>query len=221
MSTEQRTDTTISLVRHADAVPEMDAQIDPEGYDALGLSVRGAAQAEALARRLFATTALDAIYASPTRRARETAEPVAAAFRLQLSLDERLREVGMPVVTLHHLAAGERAAAVRAQLALFGKTAMRDGTWTALAQTEPPQHVRARMRALIGDLQRRHHGGRVLAVSHAGTINAYFAELLGLTRDFFFPTGNTSISTLRIARHGPMVVRLNDTAHLERPLDTT
>jgi hypothetical protein len=56
----------------------------------------------------------------------------------------------------------------------------------------------------------------VALVSHAGTINAYFAELLGTRRDFFFPTGNTSLSTVRIEDGRSLLVRLNDTAHLER-----
>jgi 2,3-bisphosphoglycerate-dependent phosphoglycerate mutase len=206
---------TFSLVRHADAIPELGAEVAGAGYDALGLSPRGEAQAAALAARMRRTTALDAVYSSPALRARETAQAIAAALGLEARVDERLREVGMPVVTLDHLQPGERAAAVRGLLARFGQMAMRDGTWTALAGCEDPKSVRRRMRAFAADLHRTHAGKRVLAVSHAGSINAYVADVLGLARDFFFPAANTAISIVRIGSHGTMVVRLNDTAHLE------
>ena len=204
----------VPLVRHADAIPELGAGVAAEGYDALGLSPRGAAQAAALATRMRRTTTLDAVYTSPALRARETAEAIAAALGMEARVDERLREVGMPVVTLDHLQPGERAAAVRGLLARFGQMAMRDGTWTALAGCEDPASVRRRMRAFAADAHRAHAGKRVLAVSHAGSINAYIADVLGLARDFFFPAGNTAISIVRsFAR--TMLVRLNDAAHLE------
>ena len=206
---------TFSLVRHADAIPELGAEVAGAGYDALGLSPHGAAQAAALATRLQRSTTLDAVYTSPALRARETAQAIAAALSLEPRVDERLREVGMPVVTLDHLHPGERAAAVRGLLARFGQMAMRDGTWTALAGCEDPAGVRRRMRAFAADMHRTHAGKRVLAVSHAGSINAYIADALGLARDFFFPAANAGISIVRMGSHGAMLVRLNDTAHLE------
>jgi broad specificity phosphatase PhoE len=207
--------TTIYLIRHADAIPELDGHIGAEGYEALGLSARGEAQAAALARRLHATKPIAAVYSSPARRARETAHPIAAAFGLDVQLDERLREVVREDGALDALPIAQRAVAVREYLTRFAQIAWRDGTWTALEGTEPPQEVRERMREAVLDLARRHRGERVVALSHAGAINAFFAALLGLSRDFFFPTGNTSVSVVRVQASGMLLVRLNDTAHLE------
>ena len=135
--------TTIHLIRHGDAVPEPDAEIDPErGYDLLGLSVKGRRQAANLATRLRNTTPLTAVYSSADVRAR----------------------------------AGEA----------------------------------------VEDIVRLHPDEHVALVSHAGTINAYLASVLGTTRDFFFPTGNTSLSTVRFEDGRALVVRINDTAHLEK-----
>jgi broad specificity phosphatase PhoE len=56
-----------------------------------GLSANGAAQAAALAGRLAWCGAV-ALYASPLRRARETAEPLARRLGLPIRTDDRLRE---------------------------------------------------------------------------------------------------------------------------------
>jgi broad specificity phosphatase PhoE len=208
--------TTIYLVRHADAVPELDRPVDAEGYETMGLSARGERQAVALADRLLATRTIAALYASPARRALETAAPVAAAFGLPVQVDARLREVGRGATSLESLPIVERAAAVREHLAQFARVAMRDGTWSALAGTESPKHVRERMREAVLELALRHADRRVVAVSHAGAINAFIAALLGIPRDFFFPTKNASISVVRVTDAGMMLVRLNDAAHLEQ-----
>jgi len=55
------------------------------------LSPHGIAQAQATARRL-SDKAIAAVYASPLRRARETAEWIARAQRLEVMTDVRLRE---------------------------------------------------------------------------------------------------------------------------------
>jgi len=207
--------TTIYLARHADAIPELGEHVDAEGYEAFGLSVRGVAQAAALARRLLAHRTIAAVYSSPARRARETAQPIGAAFGLEVQMDERLHEVGREDGSLAALPVAERGAAVRDYLSRFARIAWRDGTWTALEGTEPPRSVRERMRESVLEIALRHRGQRVVAVSHAGAINAFFAALLGLSRDFFFPTGNAALSVVRVTDAGMLLVRLNDTAHLE------
>ena len=100
-------------------------------------------------------------------------------------------------------------------LAELAAIAIRDGSWAVVPGCEPGAAVRARMRDAIDEIVARHPGGSIALVSHAGSINAYLAEILGLQRDFSFPIGNTSLSTVRYADHSPMVVRVNDTAHLE------
>jgi broad specificity phosphatase PhoE len=209
--------TTVHFVRHADAVPEHDAQLDASaGYDVLGLSPKGNAQAEALARRLFATTNLAAVYSSPTRRAHETAGAVARAAGLDVRTDARLREVYLGQDGLENVPPAGRATAVRERLALMATVALRDGGWSALPDVEPAADVRARMVSAVTEIVERHQGQQVAVVSHAGSINAYLAQMLGIARDFFYPIGNTSLNSVRFAGGRPLLLRLNDTAHLER-----
>ena len=213
--------TTIHLIRHGDAVPDAHAEIDPErGYDLLGLSAKGRSQAASLAARLRATTRIAAVYSSETLRAHETAAAVAEAFGIAVRHDVRLREIHLGTESVAHLPAAERADAVRARLAGFAAMAVRDGSWAGVPQSEPAESVRARVTEAVDEIALRHPYEHVALVSHAGTINAYFAAILGTDRSFFFPTGNTSLSTVRIEDGRALVVRLNDTAHLERALTT-
>jgi broad specificity phosphatase PhoE len=211
--------TTLHFIRHGDAVPDDGhAFAGDGGYDGLGLSTKGRAQAAALAERLAtaASTPL-AVYTSPTLRARETAATVAQALGVEAVLDPRLREIalGDPPL-LADIAPAERAAAVRARLDELAHIAVRDGSWAAVPGAEAAASVRERMTAAADAIVRAHPGRHVAIVSHAGSINAYFAGLLGVARDFFFPAGNTSLSTVRFTGARALVVRINDTAHLER-----
>jgi len=208
--------TLLHLIRHADAIPEANGPVSTGGYEDLPLSARGVAQAAALAERIASGGARPvAIYASPTLRAHETGLAIARAMKLDVVPDQRLREIYLGAEPATTLAPDARAAAVRARLEELAAIALRDGSWAAVPDCEPGSEVRARMRAAVADIVARHEGEHIALVSHAGSINAYLADVLGLTRDFVFPIGNTSLSTVRFSEHPPMVVRINDTAHLE------
>lgn len=215
MSAQLRT--IVHLIRHGDALPD-DGTVfrGAAGYDDLGLNAKGLAQAGALARRLAGSLQLRAVLSSPARRAYETAAGIATASGLAVTTDERLREIGLGDESLPStLEPHERATAIRSRLASLAQIALRDGSWASVADAEPAADVRARIAQAVGDAARAHPGSHVALVSHAGTINAYFAALLGTARDFFFPIGNTSLSSVRIAGDDALVLRLNDTGHLE------
>jgi probable phosphoglycerate mutase len=76
------------LVRHALPVRrELEVGVaDPE------LSENGRAQARHLADYLAAEAPLDALYASPLLRSRQTAEPIADCFGLQIVVDDNVAE---------------------------------------------------------------------------------------------------------------------------------
>jgi broad specificity phosphatase PhoE len=84
-------DTCILLVRHG-ATLETDERRYPSARD-LPLSERGRAQAIAITRALQ-KVGLDAIFASLSRRARETAEPLAAQRNLEVQVVPELAEMG-------------------------------------------------------------------------------------------------------------------------------
>ena len=221
MTSNAQTKTTLHFIRHADAMPDPEVHVDRGlGYDLLSLSRKGARQAESLARRVAATIPLIAIYSSPTLRARETAEAVARTTGLRVELDEGLREVYLGDESLGDIPPAERAAAVRARLAKLANIALTEGTWNAVPGAELGAHIKARMTSAVAAIVARHPEGQIALVSHAGSINAYIATVLGIDRDFFYPIGNSSLNTVRFYEHGPLVVRLNDTAHLEAAVES-
>jgi broad specificity phosphatase PhoE len=84
------------LLRHGE--PDWTPGGGPSVADA-ALTPRGRLQAEAAARRL-APQGLDALYVSPLRRARETAEPLAKATGLEPEVVEGLAEIGVALTGL-------------------------------------------------------------------------------------------------------------------------
>lgn len=78
------------LVRHGE--PEVSVRGRCYGKLDVGLSERGRGQVRRLPRRFMKTT-LDAVYASPRRRARESAEIIALREGLRVRVEEGLSEI--------------------------------------------------------------------------------------------------------------------------------
>jgi 2,3-bisphosphoglycerate-dependent phosphoglycerate mutase len=194
------------VVRHADAVPESDDTFKIyDDYEAHPLSPRGRAQAEAVAQRL-AELKLGAVYASPVRRARETAEAIAAAAGLEVREERDVTEVT--------IGATDDSMSLRERLAWLAMIAMRDGSWGGIEGTEPSAQVRARMLRALETIAARHPGERVAVVSHAGAINAALGAITASEHDFLFPLANASVSVVRVGGGRKLLMSANDTAHL-------
>jgi broad specificity phosphatase PhoE len=208
--------TEIFLIRHGDALPAGDEIVPGGTYDDQPLSSLGRQQAEALAVRLN-DLPFDAIYSSPYRRARETAEAVARPRGLEVLIEPEVREIrlgqignGLP----KDASPDEYAAAMRERLDAIVRTVARSGYWSSIPGSEPGSEFRARVRAAIDGLAARHAGQRIAIFSHGGVINAYLAMTLGLERDFFFPVLNTSVNIVRVKADRRVVLGMNDVCHL-------
>jgi probable phosphoglycerate mutase len=196
----------LHVVRHADAVPESDEAFTIyDDYEAHPLSARGRAQADAVAER-FAELDIAAVYSSPVRRARETADAIAAVAGLAVREEARVTEITIGPT--------DDAMALRDRLAWLAMIAMRDGSWKGIPGTEPSAGVRARMLGALDDIATRHPGERVAVVSHAGAINAALGAIASSDHDFLFPLANASVSVLRIGGGRRLLMSANETAHL-------
>lgn len=189
------------LIRHAR--PER-LELD-EGPADPPLDATGAAQAEALASWLV-DEGLDALYTSPLRRARETAAPVAARLGLQPVVADGVAEwdrdasAYIPTEDLPRVAPDVW-------------RAMTGGDWDALGIDLPAflHRVATTLERIAAD----HRGQRVAVVCHGGVINAWAAQVLGLSRTLFFEPDYTSLSRFLVASSGQTSVRsLNEAAHL-------
>ncbi len=197
------------IVRHAEATPVPDSTLEHASYRDLPLNPRGRAQARALGARL-AKAKLATIYSSPLKRAAETAKAISNTTTRAIAYDERLREV-----EIGSLDEPRHPAEFGAHLDRLAELAIAHGGWSAIEGTEPSAAIRERMRAAMLEIAEGHAGQRIAVVSHAGSINAFLAEVIGLASDFFFPTANASINTVRVRGEKVLLVALNDVAHLE------
>lgn len=207
--------TEIYLIRHADALPAANEVADG-GYDDQALSELGRRQAEALAASIREVP-LAAIYSSPIGRARETAAAVAAATGLEVRIEPEWREVELGPIgpALNSgISQEELSRLLKRRLAEIAAVAVTTGRWDSIPGSEPSAQLRARLTAAAHRLARQHRGERIAMVSHAGSINAYLAALLGLANDYFFPAANTSISIVRVKDQRHMLLALNDVHHL-------
>jgi broad specificity phosphatase PhoE len=194
------------VVRHADAVPESDDAFTVyDDYERHPLSPRGRVQAERVAARL-ADVGLEAIYASPVQRAKETAETIGAASGLSVHIE--------PDVTEITIGPTEPGMPLRARLAWLAMVAMRDGSWRGIPGTEDGAAVRTRMLRALDGIAAKHPGARVAVVSHAGAINAALGAIAGTAHDFLFPLANASVSVMRIGGGRRLLMSANETAHL-------
>jgi broad specificity phosphatase PhoE len=196
----------LHLIRHADAVPPGDGPIAYEQYEAQPLSARGEAQAQALAARCEGL-GLAAVYASPIRRAQQTAEAIAAAAGVTVGIRSDLREIAIGPVD-------DTSMSLRDRLAWLALVALRDGSWEAIPGTEPAAAVRSRMMHALREIAAQHAGSRVAVVSHAGSINAALGVVVATANDFVFPLANTAVSIVRIGGDRTLLVSANDTSHL-------
>jgi len=213
----KRGSTEVYLVRHADALPDAE-EVVAGGYDEQALSDLGRRQAQALAERLR-TAGIAAIYSSPLARAVRTARPLAEALEQEVRPEEGLREVRLGPVGPEAFASAtpqELSEALRQRLRDSALLALSTGGWSSIPGTEPSEELRARVTVALARIAAAHPGERVVAISHAGSINAYFAAMLGITQDYFFPTANTAISVVRIKGERRLLLTLNDVAHLQQ-----
>ena len=175
------------LVRHAQA-----RNAPGTSYDHASLSALGRTQGAAVARACADLTP-DALYASPAARARETAELIAAAAGLPLTIDERLIEYRFGSITDPNLTM-EQLRERRDDLLAWhpDRKLAPDG--------ETIREFATRVMAVTDEIVARHRGERVVVVSHAGTIDVTMRWAIGISPGtpvlHDFPIVNASISEL-------------------------
>lgn len=144
--------TTLLLARHGETDWNLEGRW--QGWADPPLNDTGRSQALALAEQLRSTP-FDAVYSSDLKRAHETAEILAAPHGVAVVVDRDLREIDV----------GSWSGLTRAEIAeRFPGGSRPDG------ETHD-QHAR-RVRAAVTRIARGHTGGRVLVVTHGGTIRS-------------------------------------------------
>jgi 2,3-bisphosphoglycerate-dependent phosphoglycerate mutase len=164
--------TTILLARHGETDWNREQRF--QGHADPPLNEHGKAQARELAETL-ADEPLDALYSSPLRRARETAEIVGGRLGLAVELKGGLREVDL----------GSWSGLTRTQVEeLFPEGFRR---WLDYGpgwdDGETYEQMGGRVVATLHELAAAHPEGRVLVVTHAGPVRAAVATSRGISID--------------------------------------
>jgi broad specificity phosphatase PhoE len=202
--------TDLYLVRHGETATNRARLI--QGWNSEPLNARGRWQAERAGERL-AMVGLQALYASPLDRARETAAIVGRAAGLEPALVEGLREMDTGLVSGLHSAQF----AVRHPRLMWAW--LRDDSALAFPGGEMLTDFYVRASRTVGELVARHVGQVFAVVAHGGVIAGYLSLLLrgrGSNR-IAWKLRNGAICHVRWTNGGlPQLLALNDTSHLQR-----
>jgi probable phosphoglycerate mutase len=199
--------TLVLLVRHG--LTPTTGKTLPGRAKGLHLADTGRKQATDAADRIAALATngrtVDAIYASPMERTRETAAPIAAAVGRKVQIERGLLECDF----------GDWTGAELKQLMKLPEwgTVQRAPSTFRFPGGESFTEMQTRMVGAIDRVRAAHPGGVVVCVSHADPIKAAVAHAMGTHLDLFQRVVISPCSVSAIAYHagGPAVLTVNST----------
>ena len=200
----------ILLIRHGQSAGNAAGRI--QGWNDEPLTAIGRAQALALAQRVETRYQVQAIYASPLLRARETAEIIAEQLGLPAILDERLKERDIGALT------GLSFDEVEERYPEIVRAWRQNPLHIPIPGAEDHVAFQRRVMSGVGDIVCRHEEDDMIAiVAHGGTLRACIAGLLALDSRKRQPWkfDNASLSVIIQDGARPRVTLLNDTCHLD------
>src|SRR6185437_7159236 len=178
------------------------------------LSERGEIQARLVGER-FSTARIDAVYASPLRRAFETGAQVAKHHRLEPIVIPDLREVEV----FRDIPADQPAVDFLGRRLLLGvrERMLRERSWDVYPYSESSHDIRKRTVNAVEGIIAENEGRRVVVACHGGVINAYIAHIIGVHYDMFFRPAHTSVQIVYAGEGVRALQSLNDVQHLISP----
>ena len=196
--------TVFYLLRHGE--PSVFGRINGR-LPGVGLSDKGRGEITAVAERLAAEK-IDAIYASPLQRTRETAEILADRLALPVLYREDVIELDF----------GEWTGLTADQIRNDERWQMWSNcrSIATIPGGESWRKVQDRVVHALFDLERIHPEESVVVVSHGDVIRAGLLFALGMPLDFGsrLEVGLASLSTIRLDSSGIRVLALNDRPRL-------
>src|SRR3954451_4179875 len=195
--------TVVLLVRHGQTPTT--GKLLPGRAPGLHLAESGQQQAQTAAERISAITTVDAVYASPLERARETAAPIAKTLGLKVQIDKGLLECDF----------GEWTGAELKKLMKLPEwgTVIRAPSTFRFPGGESFNEMQVRIVSAIDRLRVAHQGGVVVCVSHADPIKAAVAHAMGTHIDLFqrIVISPCSVTAIAYSVGGPVVLTVNST----------
>jgi len=202
--------TELLLVRHGQTDSNLHGRW--QGWDGIPLNQQGEREAARIARRLAQTEeAIAALYASPLRRAWQTAERIREALNLSPVPHDGLKEINfgqISGITLDELR--ER----------FPDLHKRWADKTNLTFAFPGGEQRAQFFQRVGEategIVERHPDQKVVVVAHGGTLRACLVHYLPVefSQWWTYELGNCSLTRLEVREGRAKLLGLDDRVHL-------
>lgn len=196
------------LIRHGETDWNVEGRV--QGHSDIELNARGLEQARRLAARMPNEGGFTALYSSPLKRAYKTAEMMGAALHMPVITDRRLCERSLG--DLEGLNMGQ----IRLLYPDVARVWDMGGSRPHIPNEESREAFIERVTAFINDIRADHPDGRVIAITHGGTITMLLtvALKLDLERPIPFIIDNASINVVQWGERGARLRVLNDAYHL-------
>ncbi|KAA0236937.1 MAG: histidine phosphatase family protein [Dehalococcoidia bacterium] len=204
--------TELVFVRHGEQfIPDPRSGPVGDTFDP-PLSERGQQQARLVGER-FSTQKVDAVYASPLKRALDTGVQIARHHRLEPVVLPDLREVEIFRDIPRDKSAHDFLGA--ALLAGLRERMLNEKKWDVYPYSESSFEFRKRTVNAVEAILAESEGKRVVIACHGGVINAYIGHIIGAQYDMFFRPAHTSVSIVAAGEGIRALHSLNDVRHLE------
>ncbi len=179
------------------------------GHADLSLNETGLGQAQRIADRLK-NESLAAIYSSPLRRARQTAQPLADALRIQVQTHEGLNDINFGALEGMTI---EEAKQAFPEVAVMWLS--RPGH-VKFPKGDSLKKVRTRIQEMLDELSLKHDGQTIALVSHKVVCGAMLCAVLGLDVDALWQIQQDVACINRFDKRelGWVVTLVNDVDHL-------
>ena len=204
---------TIYFLRHGETTASRDNVMCGSGLNP-DLTSQGKKMASAFAAA-YKDTEFEAVFASPLLRTRETAAPICADLGITPILCDGLREIG------YGRWEGRTYDQIQNEYHDDYLRWLADPAWYAPTGGELGVSIAHRALAVVEDIRNRYPRGKVLVVSHKGTIRVLICALLGIDIGRYryrisCPVG--SISVVEFTQHGPLMKIMADRTYMGKEL---
>lgn len=179
-----------------------------------GLTPEGIKMAIAFAD-MYQDISWDAVYVSPLRRARQTAEPLCALLNIKMQIREGLKEIA------YGKWEGMHPNDVDFEFHDLYVRWLTDPAWTSPPGGERGIDIARRSSDVIAEIEQVHKKGNILLVSHKATIRIILCSLMGIDvgryRDrFVMPVA--AVSVVELCERGPLFHTIANRSHLDEYL---
>lgn len=214
--------TRVFLIRHGQTDSNKNRLV--QGPSDTPLNEEGIRQAQSLSTWIKKRFSIDAIRTSPEKRALQTARIINKNHNVDLHVDPNLVEVdfgSLKNLKIDDLILGE--SEYIQQFNHFLASYKNDEiNRPELPDGEYISEIEGRIRLCIDHILNSHNGEQILVVTHSTFMKCMMTYISGasLYRHIPYRFENTSITIIDFYGCLPMIRRLNDTNHLNQPLES-